>query len=121
MSRLAISFCRRQQRRRYKLRLNNAGNRLRLSVFKSNKFIYAQAIDDANHITIASVSSNSKDFPKDSLKTYGMESFKWIGKQIADKLKAKNKTKIVFDIGGWKMHGCIKALADTARENGLEF
>ncbi|WP_216362647.1 50S ribosomal protein L18 [Candidatus Cytomitobacter indipagum] len=120
MSRLDLSFCRRQRRRRFKIRSINHDNRLRLSVFKSNKFVYVQAIDDEQHKTIASASSISKDFP-DSIKTYGVEGCKWIGKTIADKLKAKKITKIVFDLGGWQMHGCIKALADSARENGLEF
>lgn len=120
MSRMDVSFCRRQKRRRFKIRSMNYDNRLRLSVFKSNKFVYVQAIDDQEHKTIACATSNSKDFP-DSMKTYGIESCKWVGKMIADKLKAEGRTKVVFDLGGWKMHGCIKALADSARSNGLEF
>ncbi len=120
MSRIDLSFKRRQNRRRYKLKMRNDGTRIRLSLFKSNKFIYAQAINDDDHMTVASFGSNSKDFPKD-LKSYGKDASKLVGKVIAEKLVERGIKKIVCDIGGWKMHGCIKALADSARDNGLDF
>lgn len=88
----------------------------RLNVFRSNKEIYAQVIDDVNGITL--VSSSSKE-----LKVSGgnIESAKAVGKDIAAKCKAKKIEKVVFDRGGYLYHGRVAALADAARENGLEF
>ena len=88
----------------------------RLNVFRSNKEIYAQVIDDVNGITL--VSSSSKD-----LKVNGgnIEGAKAVGKDIATKCKAKKIEKVVFDRGGYLYHGRVAALADAARENGLEF
>lgn len=88
----------------------------RLNVFRSNKEIYAQVIDDVNGITL--VSSSSKE-----LKTNGgnIEGAKAVGKDIATKCKAKKIEKVVFDRGGYLYHGRVAALADAARENGLEF
>ncbi len=120
MSRMSVAFQRRQRRKRYKLQIRNAGGRVRLSIFKSNKFVYVQAIDDQKHSTIASFGSSSKDFPKD-IKPYGVEAFKVVGKVIAEKLQKDGISKVICDIGGWKMHGCIEALAESARENGLDF
>ncbi len=88
----------------------------RLNVFRSNKEIYAQVIDDVNGITL--VSSSSKE-----LKINGgnIEGAKAVGKDIATKCKAKKIEKVVFDRGGYLYHGRVAALADAARENGLEF
>ena len=88
----------------------------RLNVFRSNKEIYAQVIDDVNGITL--VSSSSKD-----LKVNGgnIEGAKAVGKDIATKCKAKKIEKVVFDRGGYLYHGRVASLADAARENGLEF
>ena len=88
----------------------------RLNVFRSNKGIYAQVIDDVNGITL--VSSSSKE-----LKVSGgnIESAKAVGKDIATKCKAKKIEKVVFDRGGYLYHGRVKALAEAAREGGLEF
>ncbi len=88
----------------------------RLSVFRSNKEIYVQAIDDENGVTL--VSSSSKN-----LKVNGgnIEGAKAVGKDIAEKCKSKKITKVVFDRGGYLYHGRVAALADAARESGLEF
>ncbi len=88
----------------------------RLSVFRSNKEIYVQAIDDTTGVTL--VSSSSKN-----LKVNGgnIEGAKLVGKDIAEKCKAKKITKVVFDRGGYLYHGRVAALADAARESGLEF
>ncbi len=88
----------------------------RLNVFRSNKEIYAQVIDDVKGNTL--VSSSSK-----ILKINGgnIEGAKAVGKDIAEKCKSKKITKVVFDRGGYLYHGRVAALADAARENGLEF
>ena len=91
----------------------------RLCVFRSNKGIYAQIIDDETRTTLCSASSLDK-----SLKIKNgsnVEAAKVVGKAIADKAKKAKITKVVFDRGGYLYHGRVKALADAARENGLEF
>lgn len=90
----------------------------RLCVFKSNKFIYAQIINDATHATIASASS-VKIADKKNAKS--IEAAKIVGKQIAEAAQTKNIKKVVFDRSGYIYHGKVKALADAAREHGLEF
>ena len=89
----------------------------RLNVFRSNSNIFAQIIDDEKQITL--VSSSSVEL---KLNNGGnIEGEKLVGKDIAEKAKKKNITKVVFDRGGYLYHGRVKALAEAARENGLEF
>ena len=89
----------------------------RLNVFRSNSNIFAQIIDDEKQITL--VSSSSVDL---KLNNGGnIEGAKLVGKDIAEKAKKKNITKVVFDRGGYLYHGRVEALAEAARENGLEF
>ncbi len=91
----------------------------RLCVFRSNKAIYAQIIDDETRTTLVSASSLDK-----SLKIKNgsnVEAAKVVGKSIAEKAKKAKITKVVFDRGGYLYHGRVAALADAARENGLEF
>ena len=91
----------------------------RLSVFRSNKEIYAQIIDDENKTTLVSASSLEKEL---KLTNGGnIEAAKVVGKAIAEKAKKSKITKVVFDRGGNLYHGRVAALADAARENGLEF
>ena len=91
----------------------------RLNVFRSNTGIYAQIIDDETKTTICSASSLDKDL---KLKNgSNVEAAKVVGKSIAEKAKKAKITKVVFDRGGYLYHGRVKALADAARENGLEF
>ena len=98
----------------------------RLSVFRSNKFIYVQIIDDEANKTIASCSSKDKDVSSDKtenksgLTQKSFDAYK-VGLIISKKCKKSGITKGVFDRGGYKYHGRVKALADGARENGLEF
>ena len=90
----------------------------RLSVFRSNKEIYVQIIDDEKQTTLLSASSLDKSL---KLKNGGnVEAAKAVGKLIAEKAKKAKITKVVFDRGGYLYHGRVKALADAARENGLE-
>ena len=111
-------------RRTAKVRRNvrrAAGNRARLSVFRSSKHIYAQLIDDVNGRTVASASSMEKDV-RGSLKTgANIEAAKVVGKRLAERAAAKGVKDVVFDRGGYLYHGRVKALADAAREGGLNF
>jgi large subunit ribosomal protein L18 len=111
-------------RRTAKVRRNvrrAAGSRARLSVFRSSKHIYAQVIDDAHGLTVASASSLEKDM-RGSLKTgANIEAAKAVGKRLAERAAAKGIKEVVFDRGGYLYHGRVKALADAAREGGLSF
>ncbi len=112
------------QKRRYRVRKalrRNENTRPRLSVHRSGKNIYAQIIDDTNSITIASASTLDKDL-KSSLKTGGdIKAAGEVGKAIAGKAIAAGVKEVVFDRGAFVFHGRVKALADAAREGGLEF
>ena len=91
----------------------------RLNVFRSNGNIFAQIIDDENGTTLVSASSLDKDLK--IKKGSNIEAAKVVGKSIAEKAKAAKITKVVFDRGGYLYHGRVAALAEAARENGLEF
>jgi large subunit ribosomal protein L18 len=98
-----------------------ANGRPRLSVFRSSKQIYAQVIDDAKGVTIVSASTVEKDL-RGSLKTGAdMEAAKAIGKLVAERAKKAGVTQVVFDRGSYLYHGRVKALAEGAREGGLDF
>ena len=111
-------------RRTAKVRRNvrrAAGDRARLSVFRSSKHIYAQVIDDVKGETVAAASSLEKDM-RGSLKTgANVEAAKAVGKLVAQRASAKGVKDVVFDRGGYLYHGRVKALADAAREGGLSF
>ncbi|MCA3649259.1 MAG: 50S ribosomal protein L18 [Methylobacterium sp.] len=98
-----------------------ANGRPRLSVFRSSKQIYAQVIDDAKGVTIVSASTVEKDL-RGSLKTGAdMEAAKAIGKLVAERARKAGVTQVVFDRGSYLYHGRVKALAEGAREGGLDF
>jgi large subunit ribosomal protein L18 len=110
----------RRQKLRWRIRtkINGTAQKPRLSVFRSNKDIYAQLIDDLTGTTLASVTSRSKDGSKSGNKTeQAMEA----GKALAEAAKAVGVETCVFDRGGYLYHGRVKALADGAREGGLKF
>lgn len=91
----------------------------RLNVFRSNKNIFAQIIDDVEGKTVVSYSTLAKDYTeKDKCNIAGAKN---VGKKVAELAKSAGITKVVFDRGGYLYHGKIKALADAAREAGLEF
>jgi large subunit ribosomal protein L18 len=109
-------------RRRYiikkKIRMNKGA--LRLCVSRHNRNLYVQIIDDEKQNTLVAVSTLSKEFP--TMKNRGnKEAAKVLGKMLADKAVKAGVKKVVFDRNGYKYHGTVKALADAARENGLEF
>jgi len=111
---------RRTQRVRSRLRKTATG-RLRLSVFRSGKNIYAQVIDDAKGETLVAASSLDKDL-RAGLKTGATrEAAAAVGKLVAERATAKGVAEVVFDRGGYLYHGRVKALADAAREGGLKF
>jgi large subunit ribosomal protein L18 len=120
MLRKMNQFDRRKRRVRRELG-RNAGGRPRLSVHRSSMHIYAQIIDDAKGHTLAAASSLEKDM-KGKLKTGADKAAAAaVGKLLAERAVEAGVKSVVFDRGGYKYHGRIKALADAARANGLEF
>ena len=112
---------RRRIRHRIRKKVAGAAARPRLAVFRSDKHIYAQVIDDASGTTLAHVSSLDKDL-RGSIKRGGnVEAAKAVGTAIAKTLKGKGIDNVVFDRGGYLYHGRIKALAEAARQAGLKF
>jgi large subunit ribosomal protein L18 len=115
-----VSTQRRAQRVRRQLR-KVAGERPRLSVHRSSKNIYAQVIDDANGHTLASASTLDKEL-REALKTGAdIEAAAKVGKLVAERAKQAGVSQVVFDRGPYIFHGRVKALADAAREGGLDF
>jgi large subunit ribosomal protein L18 len=120
MSRKFDALDRRKARVRRALRAA-ANGRPRLSVFRSSKQIYVQVIDDAQGRTLASASSLDKDL-KAGLKTGSdVAAAAAVGKLVAERAKAAGVSQVIFDRSGYLYHGRIKALADAAREGGLDF
>jgi large subunit ribosomal protein L18 len=98
-----------------------AGDRLRLSVFRSSKHIYAQVIDDTKGRTVAAASSIEKTLRETRKNGANIDAAKAIGKLVAERALEKGIKEVVFDRGGYRYHGRVKALADAAREGGLKF
>ena len=103
---------------RIRKKINGLDTKPRLAIYKSNKNIYVQAIDDLNHKTIATSSSLSKDLKSENL---SLETAKKVGELMGDKLKELGISEAVFDRGGYIYHGRVKALADAIREKGIKF
>jgi large subunit ribosomal protein L18 len=113
----------RLQRRKWGIRKSLVGSpeRPRLSVFRSDKHIYAQIIDDLAGKTLASAASTVGEVRGDLKNGGNIEAAKRVGKAIAEKAKSVGVTQVAFDRGGRMYHGRVKALADAAREGGLKF
>jgi large subunit ribosomal protein L18 len=105
-------------RNRIRRKLRGTPERPRLAVYRSNKDIYAQIIDDGTGTTLVSASSREKGFKSKGKK---VEMSAKVGKQLAEKALGAGITSVVFDRGGYLYHGRVKALADGAREGGLKF
>ena len=120
MSKLSDRVMRRQGRVRGRLR-RAAGERKRLSVFRSSKHIYAQLIDDDEGATLVSASSLEKDALGELKSGASVAAAKAVGKLIAERARQKGVKDVIFDRGSYLYHGRIKALADAAREAGLNF
>ena len=120
---MAQSKLKARQRRHTRVRKHVYGTAVkpRLSVFKSLSHIYAQVIDDATGKTLIAASTIEKAV-QEGLKHGGnVEAAKKVGANIAERALGKNIKHVVFDRGGYQYHGCVKALADAAREKGLQF
>jgi large subunit ribosomal protein L18 len=120
MSRLSDRTARRTATVRRKVKLAARG-RTRLSVFRSSKHIHAQLIDDEKGVTVAAASSLEKTMRENAKTGANIQAAKAVGKLIAERAKEKGIKDVVFDRGGYLYHGRIKALADAAREGGLNF
>ncbi|EZP79125.1 MULTISPECIES: 50S ribosomal protein L18 [Anoxybacillaceae] len=110
---------RKRRHARVRKKIFGTAERPRLNVFRSNKHIYAQIIDDMKAVTIVSASTLDKEFDLES--TGNIEAAKKVGELVAKRALEKGIKKVVFDRGGYLYHGRVKALADAAREAGLEF
>ena len=107
-----------KRHKRVRAKISGTPERPRLNVFRSETNIYAQIIDDVNGVTLVSASSLEKDFSCDGTKT---DAAKQVGLNVAERAKAKGIENVVFDRGGYIYHGRVKALAEGAREGGLQF
>jgi large subunit ribosomal protein L18 len=119
ITKLDKNAVRKKRHARVRAKLSGAPTRPRLNVFRSNKHIYAQVIDDVNGVTLASASTLDKELGLES--TGNIEAAKKVGELVAKRAAEKGITSVVFDRGGYLYHGRVKALADAARENGLQF
>ncbi len=120
MSNTKDTRARRAMRSRTRLKKMSSG-RPRLSVFRSNKYIYVQLIDDASGKTLAQASSMEEDVAKEVKATGNIKAASAVGALIAERAKKAGTTKVVFDRGSYIYHGRVKALADAARDGGLQF
>ena len=108
-------------RRRYRQAVRGTANRPRLSVYRSLRHLYAQIIDDDSGVTLASASTLEKATAGSLKATGNREAGALLGKLIAERAKDHGVESVVFDRGGFRYHGVIRAIADSAREAGLKF
>ncbi len=117
-----MSSCYSRKRIKRSIRVRNKIRKVskcpRLSVFRSNQHIYCQIINDKENRTLVAVNSMQKDFV-DLKKKYSVEAAKAIGKKLAEKASQAGLKQLVFDKGGYKYHGRVKAIAETVREHGI--
>jgi len=119
---MALTKLERRSRIRLRIRkkISGTAERPRLAVFRSNKQIYVQVVDDLKGVTLLSASSTEKEIAaKTGIKK--TEQAKLVGKSLAAKCKGKGIQNVIFDRSGYKYHGRVKSLADAAREGGLKF
>jgi len=106
---------------RVRFKIAQAKGRPRLTVFRSNKNIFAQIVDDSSGITLAAASTLDKDFRRKPGDPFTRETAREVGRRIAERAKARNIVRVVFDRGAYLYHGKVQALAEGAREGGLAF
>ena len=121
VSKKSRSVVRVNKHKKLRNRLSGTGECPRLAVFRSNNHMYAQIIDDTAQNTLVAASTLQKDVKAELEKTNDVAAAAYLGKVIAEKAKEKGITEVVFDRGGFIYQGKIKALADAAREAGLNF
>ncbi|MDR7080466.1 large subunit ribosomal protein L18 [Neobacillus niacini] len=119
ITKLDKNASRKKRHARVRSKLSGTAARPRLNVFRSNKHVYAQVIDDMSGVTLVSASTMEKDLNLES--TSNLEAAKLVGELVAKRAVEKGISAVVFDRGGYLYHGRIQALADAARENGLQF
>src|SRR5574344_370327 len=121
VSKVSRTKVRQEKHRRLRRHINGTAERPRLAVFRSNNHMYAQIIDDTVGKTLVSASTLDKDVKAECEKTNNVEAAAVVGKVVAKKALEKGITTVVYDRGGFIYEGKIKALAEAAREAGLEF
>jgi large subunit ribosomal protein L18 len=112
---------RRRIHKRIRTKISGSSERPRLCVYRSSRYIYAQIIDDSQGKTLAAASTIEKELRDGNKGTGNIEASKLVGKTIAERAKNKGIDTVVFDRGGYLYHGCVKAVAEAARESGLKF
>ncbi len=120
---MALNKIERRKRIHYRIRkvVNGTAEQPRMSVFRSNRQIYVQFIDDVKGITLAAASSMDKEVAEAVKGKTGKEAAAIVGKLAAERAIAKGISRVCFDRGGYLYHGRVKSLADAAREGGLKF
>ena len=120
---MALSKIERRRRIHYRIRkpVNGTAERPRLVVFRSNKQIYVQVVDDEQGVTLVAAASNDKALAAECKGKSGKDAAAVVGKAIAERAIAKGISEVSFDRGGYLYHGRVKSLADAAREGGLKF
>ena len=118
---MALNKIERRRRIHFRIRkhVNGTAERPRMVVFRSNKQIYVQVVDDLQGKTLVAAASNDKELAAQCKGKSGIEAAAVVGKAIAERALAKGITTIAFDRGGYLFHGRVKSLADAAREGGL--
>lgn len=110
-----------RRKRSIRKRIRGSSERPRLSVFRSNKHIYAQVIDDTRGVTVASASTVNAELREKLSETKKLEMAREVGRLVAERCRAADIEQVVFDRNGFIYHGRVKAVADAAREGGLQF
>ena len=120
---MAMNKTERRRRIHYRIRkhVNGTAERPRMVVFRSNKHIYVQVIDDEQGKTLVAAASNDKVLSAECKGKNGLETAAIVGKAVAERAKAAGISTVAFDRGGYLFHGRVKSLADAAREGGLVF
>ncbi len=121
MARISRNEARKRRHRRVRKKVFGTPERPRLNVFRSLKHIYAQIIDDEKGVTLVSASTIDRELREKCQGLTKTEQARLVGELVAKRALAKGITKVVFDRGGYKYHGRVKALAEAAREAGLDF
>ncbi len=121
MARVSRNEARKRRHRRVRKKVHGTPERPRLNVFRSLKHIYAQIIDDEQGVTLVAASTIDRELRAKCQGLTKTEQARLVGELVAKRALAKGITRVVFDRGGYKYHGRVKALAEAAREAGLEF
>lgn len=115
------TLSRNKRARRVRYKICAASTRPRLTVFRSNKNIFAQIVDDRRGVTLVAASTLEKDFRREPGAPFDKAAAREVGKRLAERAKEKAVERVIFDRGPYLYHGKVKALAEGAREGGLDF